>query len=68
MTDVLNGTVRQYRKLAVSQDLIGWRRFMEGMIYKDMLVTKQEYLDLRGDHDTHTTPTSWAKGRIVRLI
>ena len=41
MTDVLHGTDRQYRKLAVSQDLIGWRRFMEGMILKEMLVIQK---------------------------
>ena len=38
MTDALHGTDRQYSNLAVSQDLIGWRRFMEGMISKEMLV------------------------------
>ena len=68
MTDVLHGTVRRYSKLSVSQDLIGWRRFMEGMISKDMLVIQQEYLDLRGDHVTPTTPIYWDKGIIVRMI
>ena len=68
MTDVLHGTNRQYRKLEVSKDLIVWRRFMEGMIYKDMLVIQQEYLDLRGAHDTPKTPASCVKGFIVCLI
>ena len=68
MTDALHGTGSQYLKLAVSQDFIGWRRFMEGMIYNEMLVIQQEYLDLRGANGTPTTPTSWDKSHIVRLI
>ena len=38
MTDVLHGNDRQYSKLAASQYLISWRRFMEGMISKEILV------------------------------
>ena len=68
MTYVLHGTGRRYIKLAASQDLVGWRRFMEGMIYKEMLVIQQEYLDLRGVRGTPTTPTSWNKFLIVCLI
>ena len=68
MTDVLHGTGRRYIKLAASHDLIGCIRFMEGMISKEMLVIHQEYLDLQGAHGTPTTPTSWDKGLIVRLI
>ena len=40
MADVLHNTGSRYSKLAVSQDLIGWRRFMEGMISKEILVIK----------------------------
>ena len=68
MTDILHVTGRRYRKLVVSQDLIGWRRFVEGMIYKEMLVIHQEYLDLRGACGIPTTPASWDKVLIVRLI
>ena len=68
MTDALHGTGRQYRKLEVSQDLIGWRKFMEIMISKEMMVIQQEYLDLQGARGTPTTPISWAKGLIVSLI
>ena len=58
MIDVLNYTSRRYRKLAASHDLIGQRRFMEGMISKEMLVIQQEYLDLRGYRGISSTPTS----------
>ena len=41
---------------------------MEGMIYKEMLVIHQEYMYMWAACGTPTTPTSWAKGLIVRLI
>ena len=68
MIDVLHVTDRRYRKLDISQDLISWRRFMEGVISKEMLVIQQAYLDLRSARGTHTTTTSWAKSHIVQLI
>ena len=68
MTDVLHGTVRRHRKLAASQDLIVWGMFVEGVVSKEMLVIQQEYLDLWGARGTPTTPTSWDKGLIFRLI
>ena len=68
MADVLHGTDRRYSKLSVSQDLIGWRRFMEGMISKEMIVIHQEYLDLRGACGTPTTPTSSANSLIILLV
>ena len=48
MTDILHGTGRRYRKLVVSQEFIGWIRFMKEIISKEILVIHQEYLDLRG--------------------
>ena len=68
MTNSLHGTYRQYRKLTVSQDLIGWRRFMEGVISKEILVIHQEYLDLRGSCGNPTIPKSWSKGLIICQI
>ena len=41
---------------------------MERIIYKDMMVIKKEYLDLRGARGTPTIPTYWAKGLIVCMI
>ena len=41
---------------------------MEGVIYKEIMVIQQAYLDLRGSCGTPTTPTYWAKGLIVILI
>ena len=41
---------------------------MKGMMSKDMMVIQQDYLGLQGAHGNPTTPISWAKGLIVRLI
>ena len=41
---------------------------MEGMTSKEILIIQQEYMDLRGDRGTPTTPTYWSKGLIVHLI
>ena len=68
MTYVLQGTGRRYNKLESSHDLIGWRRFMEGIVSKEMLVIQQEYLDLRGARGTPTTLIYWAKDLILKLI
>ena len=68
MTDVLHGTDRKYSKLVVSQDLICCRNFKEVMISKELLVIQQDYLDQWGARGTPTTPTSWDKGLIFRLI
>ena len=41
---------------------------MEGVISKEMLVIQRKYLDMQGARGTPTTPTSWDKGLIIRLI
>ena len=58
MVDVLHDTGRRNRRLAASQELIVWGRFMKVMMYKDMLVIQQDYLVLGGARGTPTTPTS----------
>ena len=54
-----------YRRLASSQDEIGWRRFMEGMISKEMLSIQQRHLILTG---STWTIAAWAKGLVVKLL
>ena len=36
----------KYRRMATSQDEIGWRRFMEGMIFKEARQLQEEYRSL----------------------
>ena len=54
-----------YRRTAVSQDSIGWRRFMKGMISKEMVKIQREYCGLDG---IEITADQWAKGLITKLL
>ena len=54
-----------YRWFADSQDAIGWRRFMEGMISKEMLEIQQHHITLSG---SSWTLAAWAKGLVVKLL
>ena len=54
-----------YRRFAASQDAIGWQRFMEGMISKEMLDIQQRQITLSG---SSWSLTAWAKGLVVKLL
>ena len=66
MEDVCEGLGPQINKMAKAQDAIGWRRFMEGMICREMRHIKYEfYHDGQG---TQLSSTRWAKGLILKLL
>ncbi len=54
MSDIVWGLERLYHNMAKSQDAIGWRRFMEGMVA----------LEMQQIQDTHST----VKGSVVSLV
>ena len=54
-----------YRRMAASQDMIGWRRFMEGMISKEMVDLQREFCEWA---DTKLTAEQWAHGLITKLM
>ena len=54
-----------YCRMAVSQDSIGWRRFMEGMISKEMIEIQREHCSL---DDIEITADQWAQGLITKLM
>ena len=54
-----------YQHLATSQDKIGWRRFMEGMISKEMVSIQESFLTKC--NSTWTIET-WTKGLVVKLL
>ena len=37
LTESTRGKSLRFQRMAASQDIIGWRRFMEGMISKELL-------------------------------
>lgn len=65
MVEVCQGMHVRYRKLAESQDCIGWRRFMEGMISKEIAPIQSNYLNVRG---SHLTIERWSTGLITKLL
>jgi hypothetical protein len=59
------GFRREFRRLAVSVDCIGWRRLMEGMISKE-LVELQKYALV--ETPSKLTVDSWSKELVIRLL
>jgi hypothetical protein len=59
------GLRQEYRRLAVSVDCIGWRRFMEEMLSRE-LVELQKYALVEAE--SQLTVDKWAKEPVIRLI
>ena len=54
-----------FRQLADSQGMIGWRRFMEGMISKEWTTIQKDHFNLFGGS---VSPAKWAQGLVTRLL
>jgi hypothetical protein len=65
MVEICTGLGDNYRQMAVDQDAIGWRRFMEGMVCHRMRTIQRLYHFHAG---THLSPERWAKGLILKLL
>lgn len=65
MEDVCVRLPIRFRLMAISQDMIGWRRFMEGMISCEIVKIQKQYLDGIG---SHLTIDKWCKGLITKLL
>ena len=55
----------RFDRWATSQDIIGWRRFMEGMISKEIIVIQRQYYATQGGW---LTPQAWARSLVVQLL
>ena len=53
-----------FRVMGRSQDAIGWRRFMEGMISKEILPLQEDHITL--GHGKLTLD-QWAQGLVIKL-
>jgi len=61
MMEICRGMDNRYRRVAVEQDAIGWRRFMEGMICHGLRGLQELYYSLEiqrlgramGDRGSH---------------
>jgi hypothetical protein len=64
MSSITWGLPLRYQHMAQSIDTIGWRRFMEGMIPKEIR-NIQEMSSVEGET---TSLTNWSTGLIVKLL
>ncbi len=48
-----------------SQDMIGWRRLMEGMISREILPLQEEFINAGG---STILLSDWAQGLVVKLL
>lgn len=60
------GKATKFRQMAESQDKIGWRQFMEGMISKEIL--NLHYSTTCENEEDMPTPKAWAKGLVIKLL
>ena len=58
MIDITRSHDAIFSRLGASIDMIGWRRFMEGMISKEIIGIQTEYYDIQGGK---YTPTVWCQ-------
>ena len=65
MKDIVGNRTHRLYPLAQSQDLIGWRRFMEGMISKEITGIQKSYLALSS---YHLSIKRWTTGLITKLL
>ena len=61
---VWNKGVR-FQKLGKSMDVIGWRRFMEGMVSKEVVHIQSDWVDIGG---SSLATDDWTKGLTVKLL
>ena len=65
MKDVCARQHPRYRAMAESQDKIGWRRFMEGMVSKDIINLQSEFATIQG---MRLSLGRWSSGLITKLL
>jgi hypothetical protein len=65
MQDICKSLDGRFRGMAISQDRIGWRWFMEGMISRGMVTIQSEYLHNNG---INWKLNCWASGLIIKLL
>ena len=65
MEQIVWGESSKFRRLARSIDKIGWRRYMEGVISKEVLDIQADYTGVcTGSMNTE----NWVKGLTVKLL
>jgi hypothetical protein len=65
MEDIVQEAPSRFQVLGKSQDKIGWRSFLEGMISKEITGIQQQYYALNG---MQMSLEKWSSGLITRLL
>ena len=65
MEDIAGPLGDRYMQLGRSQDEIGWRRFMEGMIATEVVEIQRDYITLSG---SKWNINDWSKALVIKLL
>ena len=65
MQEICRERDNRLKMMAKAQDIIGWRRFMEGMISHQVVDRQRDHLRCKG---TQWQLNKWASGLVVRLL
>merc|ERR1712086_667377 len=65
MEDITRGMGPGFREMGQSQDKIGWQRFMEGMVSKEMLPIQADHVEIGA---CKLTLQAWSQGLITKLL
>ncbi len=64
MEEAISEAPPRFRPMALSQNKIGWRRFLEGMISKEITSIQQQYYAVNG---SRMSLKKWCSGSITRM-
>jgi hypothetical protein len=65
MQEIVGDRTGPYQRLAVTMDLIGWRRFMEGMISVEAVAIQRRALV---EDESRLTLEKWCAGLVTKLL
>jgi hypothetical protein len=65
MASAVQNAPPRFQALGHLQDIIGWRRFLEGMISKEIIALQQHFHAING---SQVTLDRWSSGLITRLL
>jgi hypothetical protein len=65
MEEAISDTPPRFRHMALSQDKIGWRRFLEGMISTEITSIQRQHIAVNG---SRMSLDKWCTGLITRLL
>ena len=65
MEDIAGPLGERYQQLGCSQDVIGWRRFMEGMIATEVVEIQRDDITLSG---SRWNIDDWSRALVIKLL